>query len=243
MSTPVKRSPQKLARCKWVPARVLEGARWDPAFWHSGGEELAVACKFPLAPLGQFIEHLTYGAILPGRPPVPAAEGVAIIGQRALRPTGLLLDRAIVVGEGSPHDLPRCRLKVGDIVLARSGVGALRRKLFTVFRAPVTATVSCFVDLVRLKGISPYYVVAFLRSDLGWPQVERLIAGVGTPNLSFAQIRSLQIPLLPPEGQQRVEAEWLEVARLHDSGRLAEAEARLDAIVRRLEQRLVAEGA
>lgn len=233
----------KMARCTWVPASALAGARWDPAFWHSCGEDLARACQFPLAPLERFIEHLTYGPILPGKPPVPAPAGVFIIGQRALRPTGVVLDRALVVAEGSPHDPPRCRLRIGDIVLARSGVGALRRKLFTVFRAPVAATVSCFVDLIRLKGISPYYVVTFLRGGLGWPQMERLVSGVGTPNLNFAQIRSLRIPLLPLSVQERVEAEWAEVAHLHDTGRYAEAEARLNAAARRLERVLRARDA
>ena len=200
--------------------------------------ELAATCALPLARLGDFIEALTYGPILPGRRPEPVDEGVAIVGQRELRPTGLLLNGATRVAEGSPYDLPRCRLRPGDVVLARSGAGTLAKRRFTVFRGPAKATVSCFVDLIRLRGISPCCVVTFLRSGLGWPQVERLLRGVGMPNLSFAQIRSLQVPLLPPEEQRAVEAAWGEVARLHDDGRLAEAEARLDEAAGELERRL-----
>jgi len=234
----MKRSASIAARCTTVPTRLLRGARWDPAFWHPGREELDAACAVPLAPLGDFIERITYGPILPGRRPEPVDAGVVIVGQREIRPTGLLLDAATVVAEGCPYDPPRRRLRPGDVVLARSGVGTLARKRFTVFTLPVKATVSCFVDLIRLRGISPYSVVTFLRSGLGWPQVERQFRGVGTPNLNFAQIRSLRVPLLPPEAERAVEAAWADVARLHDAGRLADAEARLDAAAADLERRV-----
>jgi len=234
----VKRPADTFAQCTVVPARLLRGARWDPAFWHPRREELEGACALPLVPLGDFIERITYGPILPGRRPEPVDEGVVIVGQREIRATGLLLDAATAVAEGSPYDPPRCRLRPGDVVLARSGVGSLARKRFTVFREPVKATVSCFVDLIRLRGFSPYCLVTFVRSSLGWAQVERLIRGVGPPNLSFGQIRSLRVPLLPPEAERAVEAAWADVARLHDAGRLAEAEARLDAGVADLERRL-----
>jgi hypothetical protein len=234
----MKRPPDSTARCTTVSARLLRGARWDPAFWHPGREELGAVCCVPLAPLGDFIEFITYGPILPGRRPEPADEGVAIVGQSEIRPTGLLLDAATAVAEGSPYDPPRRRLRPGDLVLARSGVGTLARKRFTVFALPVKATVSCFVDLIRLRGISPYGVATFLRSGLGWAQIERQFRGVGTPNLNFAQIRSLRVPLLPPEAERAVEAAWADVARLHAAGRFAEAEARLDAAAADLERRL-----
>jgi hypothetical protein len=221
-----------------VPAEALRGQRWDPAFWGGEGARLAEACALPCPPLGDFVEHITYGPILTDQRPQPVATGVAIISQGAIRPTGILNERAIIVAEGCAYDLPRCRLRQGDIVLARSGAGTLAKKRFTVFREPMKATVSCFVDLIRLNGISPHYVVTFLRSRPGWAQVDRLINGVGTPNLSFNEVRSLRIPLLADEGQQRIEAAWRRVERLHAQRRLEEAEAALDRIVERLEQEL-----
>jgi len=230
----LSQTPPKLASCRFVPAEALRGQRWDPGYWFRVAGPAAWAC----APLGDFIEKITYGPIVTGQRPQPAASGVAIIDQKALRPTGVVLGRAVTVAEGSVYDLPRCRLQRDDIVLARSGAGTLAKKRFTVFREPVTATVSCFVDLIRLRGISPRYVATFLRSRPGWAQIERLINGVGTPNLSFDEIRSLQIPLLPAEDQAAVDAAWQEVERLHAAGCLDEAGAALDAAVARLEERI-----
>jgi len=224
----------------WVPADALAGERWDPAYWLAGEPDIRSACRLPLARLGDFIELLTYGPILPGRRPVPVADGVVIIGQRELRATGLVLDRAIAVEESSDFDLPRCRVRAGDILLARSGAGCLRKKRFTVFPGGLRATVSCFVDIVRLRGIDPCYVATFLRSALGWPQVERLISGVGTPNLNFGQIRSLAVPLAPAAVQRAAARAWRKVARLHEAGDLEAAAAALDEATRRLEKRLAA---
>jgi hypothetical protein len=196
-------------------------------------------CPLPCAPLGDFITHLTYGAILPGQRPDPARDGVAILGQTCVRATGVVLDAAVRVAEGSPFDLPRCRLEPRDIVLCRSGVGCLCRRRFAVFDAPERATVSCFVDLIRLRELNPYYAVTYLRSPLGWAQIERLINGVGTPNLSFAEIRSLRIPLLPDAEQREVAGAWEPVRRAHASGQWRRAEALLDGLVARLERRLL----
>ena len=227
------------AECVFAREEELRGERWDPAYWHPRHAALAGSCSLPCAPLGSFVEHITYGPILPGRRPEPVAEGVAVIGQKAVRATGVLLDKAVTVAEGCAFDLPRCRLRPGDIVLCRSGVGALGRRRFTVFDEPVAATVSCFVDLIRLCGISPYYVVTFLRSRLGWAQVERQINGLGTPNVSFAELCALAVPCLPQAEQAEVEAAWAGVREAHAAGEFEAAEGRLDAIVGRLDERLL----
>jgi hypothetical protein len=65
-----------------------------------------------------------------------------------------------------------------------------------VFDSRAKATVGSFVDLVRLTGIAPGYVALCLRSRVGRAQVERLANGVGTPNLSFDEIRGLLLPRL-----------------------------------------------
>jgi len=229
---------RKAAECVFAPAEALRGKRWDPAFWLHEGVGLGERCGLRCAPLGEFIRHITYGPILTGQRPQPVPKGVAIIDQKVIRATGVLLEQAVQVTDGCEYDLPRCRLERGDIVLCRSGAGTLARKRFTVFNKRRKATVSCFVDLIRLTGISPYYVVTFLRSRPGWSQIERLINGVGTPNLSFGEVRSLLIPRLAREEQDEIDAAWRKVERLHARGRLAAAGAALDGIAGRLERRL-----
>ena len=226
------------ARCVFVAADALRGRRWDPAFWDPRLTRQARLDGVPSAALGQFVAHLTYGPTRTGQRPAAVADGVAIVGQKAVRPTGVLLDQAVHVAEGGPYDLPRCRLQRRDVVFCRSGVGSLGKRRFTVFDEPVRATVSCFVDLIRLRGINPYYVVTFLRSGPGWAQIERQINGVGSPNLSFAEIRSLAVPLLSEGEQLEIEAGWAGVRAAHAAGEAGRAEALLDRLVAGLEARL-----
>ncbi|MFC1806045.1 restriction endonuclease subunit S [Planctomycetota bacterium] len=218
------------AQCVSVRGDALRGRRWDPGFWLA-----ETALPVPSRPLGDFIDHITYGPIVTGRRPEPADEGIVIIDQKAIRATGIVLDQAVTVAEGCAYDLPRCRLEPRDIVLCRSGAGTLAKKRFTVFDRRIRATVSCFVDLIRLRDVNPYYVVTFLRSRPGWAQIERLINGVGTPNLSFGEIRSLRIPDLRPRDQDAVETAWKAIRRPHAQGQLEAAERELDRAAAALE--------
>jgi hypothetical protein len=170
------------------------------------------------------------------------AEGVAVIDQKVVRPTGVLLDDAVQVESGCVFDVPRARLRRGDLVFCRSGVGTLRKKRFTVFTHRAEATVSCFVDLIRLRNIDPYYVATALRSRFVWPQIERLINGVGTPNISFSELRGIEIPVASAEVQATVAKRWQAIRRLHRQGNYDAALARLDATVSELEAGLEAEG-
>ncbi len=191
-----------------VPATDLRSRRWDPGWWCHEAVALLERVRVPLAPLGEFVQHITYGPIVTGERARRVEPGpVRVVGLREIRPTGLDLRGAMRVRGGSERDLPRCRLKRGDVVFARCGAGSLMRGRVAVFGGPGPATVACFVDLVRLGGIRPGYAVMCLRSRIVRAQVERLANGVGTPNLSFGEIRGLEIPRLGAELEQALAGE------------------------------------
>jgi len=207
------------ARARRVRGGELVSRRWDPGWWCHEAVDLLARVRVPLARLGEFVEHITYGPILTGAKARRVERGpVRVVGLREIRPTGLDLRRAMRVGEGSDRDLPRCRLKRGDIVFARSGAGSLLKGRAAVFGGPRPATVACFVDLVRLRGIRPGYAAICLRSAVVRSQIERLANGVGTPNLSFGEIRALRIPRVG-------EALEAELAREEATARAAHARA------------------
>lgn len=196
------------AGAKRVRAAELGSSRWDPGWWCHEAVELLERVRVPLAPLGEFVQHITYGPILTGESARRVEPGpVRIVGLREIRPTGLDLRRATCVREGCERDLPRCRLKRGDIVLARSGAGSLLKGRVAVFGGPTPSTVACFVDLVRLRGIRPGYALVCFKSRIVRAQVERLANGVGTPNISFGEIRALVIPRLGERLEEEIACE------------------------------------
>ena len=213
--------------------------RLDPGYWHPGYERLLAQCAVPLEPLGSHIAHITYGAIVTGRSPVPDPNGPFMVGQGALRHSGVDLSDCVRIDPESPWVLERTTVRRGDLLIARSGAGSLERNRLTVYHLDEPAVVDCWVDLVRLDGVDPDFVAAFLKTRFGWAQIHRLINGVGPANLSFGEIRSLRVP----RGCEALECEVAEryadeVLPLHGA---AEFDAALDAmrvLVRDLEAAL-----
>lgn len=193
----------------------LEGQRWDTSFWASTPLEplQLLRNRFELAPLGEFITHLTYGPILTGRKPSDYPGTVLILGQRNLAPSGLnpvMCDR---VAADSPFDPARSRPRQGDLLFARSGMGSLAKGRMAVLEVDMPANLTCFVDLIRFHDLDPHFAWLFLASRFGQNQIQRLINGVGTPNLSFSEIRGLQIPVLPTQQQLELTRPYHAAAR------------------------------
>jgi predicted RNA methylase len=219
-----------------LPAALLQ--RLDPGYWHPRfSEPLAVLHAFPdgLLSLGEVAGSICYGAIRPGRPPrYEGPDGVWYIGQRELRHGRVDVSRAQRVVAGGPWDPVRARLAPGDLLLARSGVAGVGTGRMALWDPPFSpcglepdtaATVSCFVDRVRLRGYEPALALLFLQGRYGQAQIQRLINGVGTPNLSFSELRSLKLPRLTPRSQTwacQLRERWREAARCASGAALAE---------------------
>jgi hypothetical protein len=182
--------------------------RLDPQYWRSDCDALLAACRYPLLPLGDFIVKLTYGPIVTGRSPASAPGDIALVNQPQVRFCGVDLSDAHRVAPDSPWVVARAMLQPGDVVLPRSGEGSLAKHKVAVFLADEPATVGSFVDLVRLRDLNPFYLAAFLKSRLGRAQIDRIANGVGVPNLSFGEIRSLRIAALPLAAQSVIEQRY-----------------------------------
>lgn len=184
--------------CMTVPQSELDGQRWDLKFWNPTQLETLHLLKnaFETVPLGNFIKHLTYGPIITGQTPRAHPGDVLILGQRNLHASGLNPHHGDRVAENSPYDPARSRPQKGDLLFARSGMGSLGKGRMAVLDRDLRANISCFVDLVRFSDLDPHFAWLFLASRFGQGQIQRLINGVATPNLSFNELRALLIPVL-----------------------------------------------
>lgn len=230
-----------------VAAGQLRGRRWDAGFW-VGRQQLARAWDPTGASvdLGECLELLTYGPIVTGSTAPHVPWGVPSIRQSDFAETGLRRRGLLRVEPGSVHDPPRSRVRRGDVLLPRSGSGSLGRNRVAVYDEDEPANIGCFVDLIRLRpeSLNPHYLWLFLRSHFGWGQIRSLINGVGTPNISFDEIRTLPIPTMPTAEQAQYEREYRqEVLPLHllsadSEAARVQAEARFQDLVARLDIRL-----
>jgi len=194
---------------------LQQAGRWDPLFHEPRWTEHLDRCVLSLEPLGNFIETLCYGAIKVGERPVRvSSSGSLYVTQRAVADWGVDLAACPRIRSEAPFDTPRYRLTPGDLVVPRCGRGTLGRNRLTRFDgAPHPAVVDCFTDRLSLRGLSSAWVLGALRSPLGWDQIRRTFNGVGTPNLSFGEIRSLLVPMPTEALAQQAEAVWQDVAK------------------------------
>jgi hypothetical protein len=185
----------------------LASSRWDATYWQEKKRQRHRG-DAPFARLGDFITHLTYGPIVTGRKPVHDDGGVPVIYQRNITATGVCLRDSLRVPVNSDFDPLRSRVKPRDLLLPRSGVGTLGRNRIAVYCEEDNANVGCFVDIIRLEGINPFYVWFYFKTECGWQQISSVINGVGTPNINFSEIRELEVALASEDDQRQVEDEY-----------------------------------
>lgn len=242
-----------------VPWAGLAEQRWDPRFWDTRwAAPLDELGALPRRRLGEFITFMTYGPIVTRRRPADAPGDIPVVSQGQIEESGVNLCGAQRVAEGSVFDPPRCRVRAADLLLPRSGAGSLGRNRIAVYDDGSPAALGCFVDVIRLAGVNPWFVWIFLKTRFGWGQIRRVINGVGMPNISFDEIRSLEIPLVDAAFQDEVERRWrFEVRPAHETllaacarggsvddlcvnAHRAEAEARMRTLVADVERALLA---
>lgn len=202
----------------------LLGKPWNPEFWDGAAtaalEELE-AGPWPLAPLGRldavgrevgFIRYTTYGAV--GRRHFTPG-GTRYLGPRNLTPTGIDFSRQErYVSPGGPNDPPRSRLRDGDILLCNSGVASVGRPaIFTGYGQETN--IAQHINLIRVEGIDPFYVAAYLHTRFARAQLRRFQSGTGAAGINFDQIRALQIPVLPSAAQEAVRRAYATMHALH----------------------------
>lgn len=195
-------------------------SRWGSEYWHPIYEnnlKQLQGHKWPLKKLDGFIPHgtngITYGQV--GSRLISKTGSVQYLQVVNITPTGI--DKSIrddKVEEGGNNDPPRSRLRPGDLLLVNQGVGSLGKTVVFLNRGKVN--VSQHIDVIRMRGLSPFYASIYLQTRFGALQIERFNSGVsGQINITFDQIKSIKIPVLPDSIQQSIEDEYKKMSKFH----------------------------
>jgi len=196
-------------------------SRWSADYWHPMYEENIKQLKssaYRLAELRQFVPEgpagITYGQV--GTRKISEDGAVQYLQVVNIVPTGIdIWIRNEKVDEGSPNDPERSRLRKGDILFVNQGVGSLGKTI--VFLSDGKFNVSQHIDVIRPVGISSFFVSVYLKTKFGRIQIERFNSGVsGQINITFDQIKSVKIPILPGKVQNHIESEYKKMSAFHD---------------------------
>lgn len=92
-------------------------------------------------------------------------------------------------------------LDKGDILLSRVGTVGIA----SIFLGDTKSTFSDNVIRLKIKNLNPFYLVIFLNSKFGRPQIERLTKQAVQGVINYQSIKSIKIPIPSQSFQQNIE--------------------------------------
>jgi type I restriction enzyme S subunit len=131
------------------------------------------------------------------------------IGPKFLRITDIQDDRvnwqSVPFCQYDSRNNGDCRLRVGDIVFARTG--ATTGKSFLIRECPENAVFASYLIRVRLKtSVDAGYVAHFFKTADYWRQIERSSTGTAQAGVNASSLKLIKLPLPRLSEQRRIAA-------------------------------------
>jgi type I restriction enzyme S subunit len=103
----------------------------------------------------------------------------------------------------SKNDLPKYKLGIGDILIARTG-GTVGKSFLINDVNNVSVFASYLIRVQLIKDINVKYVKIFLNTLLYWEQLIDKSKGTGQPNVNATSLKSMILPIPPLAEQKRI---------------------------------------
>jgi hypothetical protein len=166
-------------------AQRIEAEYYRPTY-------LEVAAQLEAAnsiPLTRFLAYLTDGTHVT---PKYVSKGIPFLSSSDIDPFIVSPEIEKFISEEEHARLRHCQPDAGDILMSKSGrIGtcavvsaSIKKGDWNIYEG---------VALLRIAGVDPYFVVAFLNSKYGYSQIRRELKGVAQPHLHLEDIRRLKL--------------------------------------------------
>lgn len=161
----------------------LDAEFYQPAFLRNDASLNAKKAR----PLSYYIEDIRYGLNVP---PVYTNDGLPFYRALNLKEYGIDGDLLRIpydedtVGSGNI-------LKEGDILIVRSGANVGDTGI--IYGEMQGGTFGSYTIRIRVSGIDPFYLYAFLKSHYGRLQTLRFRSGAAQPNMSMPNLQQLLV--------------------------------------------------
>jgi type I restriction-modification system DNA methylase subunit len=192
-------------------------SRFDVNYWHPKYTELEqyLINNFECNNLENIKEFLTLGHV--GKMQYIENGEVSVIGVKDILKTGINPYSCKKIKKDGPIDLLKRRVKMGDILFIRSGVGSVGRTIIINNLYDLILSISGDVYLLRTSKINCYYLAVFLNSRFGFMQIERIGSGVsGQIHLNFPEFGRIVVPFIEKTIQNNIQKEYLGLVKVHD---------------------------
>jgi type I restriction enzyme S subunit len=162
------------------------------------GESAIDSAGWQVVQLGDLLSFLTSGSR--GWARYYSEQGDIFLRIQNVANGRLKLDDLTYVNAPATAEGNRTKVREGDILLS---ITADLGRTAVIPPGFPTAYINQHLALLRVKGINPFFLSAFLSSPVGRRQIQRLNREGVKAGLNFEDIRSLRIPLPPQPLQQK----------------------------------------
>jgi restriction endonuclease S subunit len=193
----------KNSQCFIVWSSEVEG-RFDPHFYkiefRNQVKEL-LKTKFKIVELKDVCTKISDGTHFT---PKYVDKGIPFLSVKDIRENQINFEGVKFISEEEHKILTkRCKPEPNDILLTKVGTVGISAVI-----PENTPEFSIFVSVALLKinklKVNPYYVSTYLNSKYTKTQIDRILKGIGVPDLHLENIAEIKIPLPPIEVQNEI---------------------------------------
>jgi len=170
--------------------------RMDFEYHHRANdcEALSLQMKRKFSPLAKYCTYFQTGRTLYGEKRGFSQRGLRFLHATNIRDIGIDYGRDLrYIEPGSPMDSPKAHARPGDILFVRVGVGCAGRAAVVVDDEDV-GVASDYIHIIRVQGVDPYFLVAYLKTPFAKKAIDLRKHGVATVSLNKSDVLSLPIP-------------------------------------------------
>ena len=176
--------------------------------------------SYPTMKLGDLVD-ISCGRTEYGEKRKFVEKGIPFISAKTVTQLGIDFSRdRKFVEPGSEMDKKSARVKVGDVVFVRVGVGCIGRAAVITDENDL-GVVDDWSYILRTKRntISPYFLVFYLQSNFVRSLIKKLSRGVGTVTLPQALLKQIRIPIPEKEIERKLKKIYLEMVNARRKGK------------------------
>lgn len=174
--------------------------------------------RFPK--LKEFKVKIIQGSTKYGNKRKFSTNGIPFISAKNITPLGIDFskDRKFIE-PGSPMDIKRAYVEIGDVVFVRVGVGCIGR-VAVITKESEKGIVDDWIYIIRSKDdrLFPSFLAFWLQTSVIQKEIKRLARGVGTITIPISMIKELPIPIPDRNILQESEERYQEIIIKRENG-------------------------
>jgi len=202
------RSNQKIPNSKKiyaVPENLLN-SRLDAEHYHP--DDLQIIEKLENAgakPLGEIVDFVTKAGGFKNTDEEIRYIAISDVDSRTMQVVSQQIMKA--------HDAPSrasYRVRKGDIITATAGASTGTQKQATALVTEDEDGAICsngFAVIRNIRGVDPFFLLAYLRTEYFLKQVRRLMTGHAIPAISLEDLSKVLVPIPPTDEQKKISDE------------------------------------